>query len=184
MVRYLVPNHLRIYELREHFAHLVTIETGRWRRAIVANHIFANSAQVLQYLHCSWSELFNRGFGNLISMLVSGGLSYTKQSLITTGVFQASAFGAPCLGCTGNLGRNTYSNPGYANTDLSMQKIFTTPWFTGDKTSHLQIRVDAFNSFNRVNLGGIQGDISNANFGKVTSAGAARTFQVGAKFRF
>ena len=111
-------------------------------------------------------------------------LTYSQQSLITTGVFQGSAFGAPCLGCTGNLGRNTYSNPGYANTDLSMQKIFTTPWFTGDKTSHLQIRVDAFNSFNRVNLGGIQGDISNANFGKVTTAGAARTFQVGAKLRF
>lgn len=28
MVRYLMPNDLRSYELREHFAHLVTIETG------------------------------------------------------------------------------------------------------------------------------------------------------------
>jgi Carboxypeptidase regulatory-like domain len=114
----------------------------------------------------------------------AGSLNYSKQSLISTGVFTASQFPAPCLGCVGNLGRNTYSNPGYADTDLSMQKIFTTPWFTGDKTAHLQVRVDAFNAFNRVNLGGITGDLSNVNFGKVTGASPARTFQLGAKFRF
>jgi hypothetical protein len=111
-------------------------------------------------------------------------LNYSKQSLISTGVFTASQFPAPCLGCVGNLGRNTYSYPGYADTDLSMQKIFTTPWFAGDKTAHLQVRVDAFNAFNRVNLGGITGDLSKVNFGKVTGASPARTFQLGARFRF
>jgi hypothetical protein len=101
-----------------------------------------------------------------------------------TGVFTASQFPAPCLGCVGNLGRNTYTNPGYANTDMSMQKIFTTPWFTGDHRASLLVRVDAFNAFNRVNLNGIVSDMANVNFGKVTGTGPARTFQVGAKFRF
>jgi hypothetical protein len=88
------------------------------------------------------------------------------------------------LGCIGNLGRNTYTNPGYANVDLSMQKIFTLPWFLGDKKSSLLFRVDAFNALNRVDLGGITADMANVNFGKVTGVGSARTFQVGAKFRF
>jgi hypothetical protein len=65
-----------------------------------------------------------------------------------------------------------------------MQKIFSTPWFTGDKKASLLFRVDAFNALNRVNLGGISAGMSATNFGKVTSSGPARTFQVGAKFRF
>ncbi len=113
----------------------------------------------------------------------AGSLDYTQQNLIN-GIFTASQFPAPCLGCTGSLGRNTYSNPGYGDSDLSMQRIFTTPWFTGDKTARLLFRVDAFNAFNRVNLGAITGDIASTSFGKVTGASPARTFQVGAKFRF
>lgn len=65
-----------------------------------------------------------------------------------------------------------------------MQKIFNTPWLVGDKKATLLIRVDAFNAFNRVNLGGITADMANANFGRVTSTGPARTFQLGATFRF
>jgi hypothetical protein len=114
----------------------------------------------------------------------TGSLNYSLNSLVSTGIWTASQFPAPCLGCIGNLGRNTFINPGYANVDLSMQKIFTLPWFMGDKKSSLLFRVDAFNSLNRVDLGGITADMANVNFGKVTSTGPARTFQVGAKFRF
>jgi hypothetical protein len=113
-----------------------------------------------------------------------GSLNYSLNSLVSTGIWTASQFPAPCLGCNGNLGRNTFTNPGYANVDLSMQKIFALPWFLGDKKSSLLFRVDAFNSLNRVDLGGITADMANVNFGKVTSVGPARTFQVGAKFRF
>jgi hypothetical protein len=100
------------------------------------------------------------------------------------GAFTTSQFPAPCLGCDGNLSRNTYINPGYANTDMSLQRVFNLPWFTGEKKSTLLFRVDAFNSFNRVDLGGISANIASTTFGKVTSTGPARTFQVGAKFRF
>ena len=100
------------------------------------------------------------------------------------GAFTAAQFPAPCLGCAGNLGRDTYANPGYADVDLSMQKLFHTPWFTGDKKSTLLFRADAFNAFNRVNLGGISGSLNGSSFGRVTNAGSARTFQLGAKLRF
>jgi hypothetical protein len=111
-------------------------------------------------------------------------IDMSLNNLINVGAFTASQFPAPCLGCVGNLGRDTYTNPGYADVDLSMQKIFSTPWFTGDKKASLLFRVDAFNALNRVNLGGISAGMSATNFGKVTSSGPARTFQVGAKFRF
>ena len=114
----------------------------------------------------------------------AGSLNYSLNSLVGTGIWSASQFPAPCLGCSGNLGRNTYSNPGYANNDISIQKIFPVAWFMGDKKADFLVRVDAFNAFNRVNLGGITGDLANVNFGKVTSTGPARTFQLGAKFRF
>lgn len=111
-------------------------------------------------------------------------LNMSVNNLINVGAFTASQFPAPCLGCDGNLGRDTYTNPGYADVDLSMQKIFATPWITGDKKGSLLFRVDAFNALNRVNLSGINGGMSSVNFGKVTGSGPARTFQLGAKFRF
>jgi hypothetical protein len=133
---------------------------------------------------CDWNaDGTSNDRPNAPSFSVSS-LNYSLNSLVNAGIFTASQFPAPCLGCNGNLARDTYINPGYANTDMSMLKVFNLPWFTGDKKSTLLLRVDAFNAFNRVNLGGITSDMANVNFGKVTSTGPARAFQLGAKFRF
>jgi hypothetical protein len=115
-------------------------------------------------------------FGNVISM--------DRQTLLK-GVFTASDFPKPALGQVGNLGRDTFTNPALANTDLSLMRVFRLPWFT--EKSAVQLRADAFNAFNRVNLGGINSNLASTTFGRVTSINTAslpRQFQFGLRFAF
>ncbi len=52
------------------------------------------------------------------------------------------------------------------------------------EAGQLQLRADAFNAFNRVNLGGISASTNSATFGRVTGSGAARRFQFGLRLSF
>ena len=47
-----------------------------------------------------------------------------------------------------------------------------------------QIRVDAFNAFNRVNLNNPVTDLSNSNFSRSTSTDAPRVFQAKIRLEF
>lgn len=109
-------------------------------------------------------------------------LDMSKQTLLT-GVFRRADFPVPAFGLTGDLGRNIYRNPGLANVDLALMKLYRTP-FLGREKGELQVRAEAYNAFNRVNLGGISSNMAAANFGRVTGAGNARRFQFGLRFSF
>ena len=114
----------------------------------------------------------------------TGDINMDKQVLLGVGTFKAADFPRPGLGAVGTLGRNTYVNPGFANTDLSILRNFKAPWFTDEKLN-VQFRAEAFNAFNRANLGGIQGQTNNTNFGRVTGInGNARRFQFGMRIEF
>jgi hypothetical protein len=107
-----------------------------------------------------------------------------SRSDYLTGIFQVSDFPKPGLGQDGNLGRNTFQSPGYANTDLTLMKRTKIPWFTGNEGAHLNLRFEFFNLFNRVNLDRAQGDISNSAFGRSTQSFGARNLQIGIKIEF
>jgi hypothetical protein len=100
-----------------------------------------------------------------------------------TGFASASAFPLPALGSEGNLGRNSYIGPGYANVNMQFSKAFTFERFS------FQFRADVFNIFNRVNLGGIPGttlitDTSSSQFGLSTAQNLPRDVQFGLRFSF
>lgn len=78
---------------------------------------------------------------------------YFGQSAIAAGFF-----GTPCLGCNGNLGRNTFEGPPLFTSDLSLFK-------TTNVTERLkvQFRADFFNAFNRSNFK-IPSSSTGANF--------------------
>jgi Carboxypeptidase regulatory-like domain/TonB dependent receptor len=95
------------------------------------------------------------------------------------GIFKASDFPKPAAGQNGNLPRNAYLGPGYIDFSLSLSKRFPV----GNAAS-AEVRVDAFNVFNRVNLNNPSSDLSSSNFGKVTSQLATRALQLGARLRF
>jgi Carboxypeptidase regulatory-like domain/TonB-dependent Receptor Plug Domain/TonB dependent receptor len=56
--------------------------------------------------------------------------------------------------------------------------------FTLGAASRLQVRADIFNVLNRKNYNNPNGNMNNANFGRITGAGRARVFQFGARFTF
>jgi hypothetical protein len=120
------------------------------------------------------------------------------------------------LDCTsgvweGNVGRNTFRGPGFADVDFSAAKYFKIPWFTREG-ARLQIRGEFFNLLNRVNLnpGSLNTDLAltaptqalsstpvtidpttltsssgiGGTFTKATAAYNPRTIQVGARIEF
>jgi hypothetical protein len=100
-----------------------------------------------------------------------------------------SAFSRPAVGTFGNLPRNSERGPGYWRVDASLFKHFTFP----DNMS-LEVRIEAVNLFNHVNLGnpdsevGVPGNL-NPNAGRISSTAYGgsdpqRNFQFGLKFRF
>jgi len=104
--------------------------------------------------------------------------SFEKKDFLD-GVFPASAFPAPASGQLGTLGRNTFRGPKYSTVDLSFARVF--PILEGKQ---IQIRFEAFNALNNVNLYLPNADLSLGNFGKSTQAFEARTLQIGARFIF
>lgn len=95
------------------------------------------------------------------------------------GIFSTSIFPIPTLGTGGNLGRNTFRGPGYAQIDMSLSKRFPVT-----ERISLQFRAEAFNALNHVNLNNPTLDLSSINFGKSTSALIPRQFQLGLKVMF
>jgi hypothetical protein len=104
------------------------------------------------------------------------------------GTFKASQFPLPVdangvpTGVEGNLGRNTFRGPGFAQTDSSLSKNASLPWF-GEK-ANLQFRLDLYNTFNRVNVQGWDTNLNDPNFGIAGGTAQARTLQLSTNFHF
>ncbi len=95
------------------------------------------------------------------------------------GVFPRSNFTTPALGTEGNEKWGQFRNPGFAETDASLSKDTSIT-----ERLHLQLRFEFFNLFNRVNLGGVNANLSNATFGRSTSQLNPRWIQIGARIAF
>lgn len=98
-------------------------------------------------------------------------------------------FTSPCLGCLGDLGRNTFVGPGYFDTDMTLSKNFKL-------TERFALKFDAaaFNIFNHTNFvlatagGGAHNNIVDPTFGQAagTTVGniGPRIMQFGLKLTF
>jgi len=94
--------------------------------------------------------------------------------------FDIAAFQRAPAGQSGNAPRNSVRGPGMINTDLSFIK--RVPF---GNTRAVDIRIEGFNIFNRVNLGVPVTDLSSSSFGRIQSTATnAREFQFGMKIRF
>lgn len=79
----------------------------------------------------------------------------------------------------GNLGRNTTRSPGAWNLNLGAFRVFRVT-----ERFRLEMRAEAYNALNHVNWGTPNTNISDANFGLITSTWAARQVQIGARLSF
>lgn len=92
---------------------------------------------------------------------------------------------APCLGCAGNLGRNTFVGPGFWETDMTLAKNFKLT-----ERFNLKFEGSAFNVFNRTNFelasagGGANNEIRGHNFGKAGGTIGPRVMQFGLRLNF
>jgi hypothetical protein len=96
--------------------------------------------------------------------------------------FNISLFKANALGAPGDASRRYFYGPGSFNTDLALLKSVPL-----SETKALQLRLEAFNVFNRPQFFGpqvVNGNISSPLFGEVVKAAPPRLMQLAVKFTF
>jgi hypothetical protein len=108
--------------------------------------------------------------------------SFSKDEWLQ-GAMSASIFPLPDTVRAGNLPKDYFRRPGYTRVDAAFVKGFPIPVGRAEK-ANLQVRFEAFNLFNHINVRGISSSLSAANFGQVTSAYQMRTVQFSLKFIF
>jgi hypothetical protein len=93
--------------------------------------------------------------------------------------FNTAAFTLPAFGSFGNAGRNILEGPGYQNVNLALLKqVSISPRL------RLQLRIEAFNLLNRLNLDLPDNFFGSPTFGQVLSAESPRHVQFGARLSF
>jgi hypothetical protein len=94
--------------------------------------------------------------------------------------FNPAAFAAPAPYTYGNAGRNTVYGPGMQTLDLAVTRSFAIA-----ETTLFQVRGEAFNSLNKVNLGTPNRFVNTAQFGTITeSSTPGRVLQISARISF
>jgi len=107
----------------------------------------------------------------------SGNLDSNERSIDRW--FAAEDFVTPAPYSFGNSGRNILEGPGYQNWDVSIVK--QTRFSDGDA---VELRVELFNAFNKVNFYTPVAELGTSSFGKIFGAGRAREIEVALKYSF
>jgi hypothetical protein len=116
------------------------------------------------------------------------GLSGESRSQWANGLgrpFTSTTFSAPCLGCVGNLGRNTFVGPDFFGVDMTLGKLFKLT-----ERLRLKFEAQAFNIFNRPNFilatsgGAAHNKITDPLFGQAGGTLDPRELQLGLKLSF
>jgi hypothetical protein len=93
--------------------------------------------------------------------------------------FDPAAFVAAPTGTYGNLGRNDFYGPGYANWDMSFFRNFPIV-----EHHTLQFRAELFNIFNHANFSVPTAVLTSGSVGQILTAGPGRIIQFGLKYSF
>ena len=112
--------------------------------------------------------------------------NYTGQPVFGSGTqnaqqwFNPLAFSAPAPYTFGNAGRNTVYGPGQQTLDIAIGRKLAL-----SEKANLHLRLEAFNSLNKVNLGTPNRFVNTAQFGTITeSSTPGRQVQVSARVSF
>lgn len=173
-----------------------------WAVPVGKGRKFGNTSKVLDWVAGGWNinaiVSFQRGFPLSISTAatVTPGLAYrglrpnivgdvqttatSKQDRIRAW-FNPAAFAPPALFQIGNAGRTIpgLRGPNQANVDLAVHKNFQIT-----ERIRTQLRLEAFNSFNRANFGLPGTALGGVGFGVIDSTGDPRNVQLAVKIYF
>ena len=110
----------------------------------------------------------------------SGRADATGASVTSgSGFFNLAAFTLPPSGRFGNSGRNTIPGPGSVLLNMSLARSVNLA-----ERKSMEIRLDANNLFNHVNISNLGTVVNSLTYGLPTSAGAMRTMTATIRFRF
>lgn len=128
--------------------------------------------------------------GNTNSNFSRGALAYFTVPTFTPGPEFGSGITLPQ---GPGIQRNSFNGPNYIDADMTITKAFGLPntRILGE-ASQIEVRADAFNIYNRLNLDdtsintaiSTDGTTSNASFGQAQKALGARTIELQARFQF
>jgi hypothetical protein len=93
--------------------------------------------------------------------------------------FDTTAFTAPTQYTFGNSGTGILEGPGLFNVNLSLVRQFLLT-----ERLRLNLRGEAFNSFNRANFSNPSASVGSSSAGQISATGAARVLQVAVKLDF
>ena len=89
-------------------------------------------------------------------------------------------FEVPDVGRPGTSERNAFTGPNYFNIDATIHKSFRI-----GESQMFQVRMEAYNIFNRANFGMPNTNLSSSEFGRITSmAGNPRKLQFALRYQF
>jgi Carboxypeptidase regulatory-like domain/TonB dependent receptor len=123
----------------------------------------------------------NSNFPNGTNPLTPGGTAYFSPTTYPAGLFGANLPPNP------GVARNSLNLPGYKSVDMTLAKAFGLPKAPVlGENARLELRFDAYNLFNNLNLNPNQivNNIGASNFGTITGALAARVITLGVRFSF
>lgn len=117
-----------------------------------------------------------------------GGSNYFTQPTVPSGSAGWNNDTPPtpvALPQTPGIGRNTFVGPRYSDLDMAMTKSFGLPdnKILGED-GKFEVRVNAFNLFNKLNLASIDTTITDANFGTANTVLGSRTIEAELHFKF
>jgi outer membrane receptor protein involved in Fe transport len=124
-------------------------------------------------------------FANGWCPVSQGGFSFGQACGGTPTASNLPLLSAPCLGCTGDLGRNNFVGPGQWQADMTLSKVFKIT-----ERMNLKFEAQAFNAFNRANFllavngGGAHNSIQDPLLGQAAGTLIPRSMQFGLKLSF
>lgn len=117
---------------------------------------------------------FNRDYPNVANYAIS-----SDRQAFLHGVFAANQIVQPSFGTEGNEHVSGFRNPRFIDTDAALLK--STRIF---ESLNFQLRFEVYNIFNYANLQGVDANLSDSNFGRVTAQYNPRYLQIGARLTF
>jgi hypothetical protein len=93
--------------------------------------------------------------------------------------FNTGAFAANTPGVWGNTPKGFLRGPAYWNVDMAVSRNIPV-----GNAKRVEVRLEAFNVFNRVQPGNPNVTFGNANFGRITTTDPPRIMQFAAKYTF
>jgi hypothetical protein len=163
-----------------------TVYTSSPFAATLINPSLPASATNLQYT--SGTGDYNADGVNMDYPNVSSYSQSHSRSAYIKGIFpicsggnlnNCGPFTQPQFGQEGNEGVNLFRSPGFAETDLTLEKITKI-----HEQINFRLRVEMYNAFNRVNLNPIDANANDTTFGTSTGTSTPRYLLLGARVDF